>query len=195
MSFLIEALGVDIQLIDQILKGRLIKESVVLDAGCGSGRNSLPLLKQGFRVVAFDPDNACSAYFIDYPKAFMNQNIAEFPTDQKYDFIICNAVLHFAKNHVEFEEMVSKLVSLLSNDGVLFIRMTSDMAFRNDVLINENGRCLLPDGSDRYLLTIDKLRGIIETNNIKLIEPVKTVNVQDIRCMTTLVFSKNASYN
>src|SRR5215467_14324462 len=47
---------IDIYVFDQILKGRISPGMRVLDAGCGSGRNLVYFLREGYEVYAVDPD-------------------------------------------------------------------------------------------------------------------------------------------
>src|SRR5580698_851787 len=49
---------IDIYLFDQLLRGRLTPSMRVLDAGCGSGRNLVYMLRQEFDVFAIDRDPA-----------------------------------------------------------------------------------------------------------------------------------------
>lgn len=46
--------NIDIYLFDQLLKGRVVAEMRVLDAGCGTGRNLVYLLRNGFEVFGVD---------------------------------------------------------------------------------------------------------------------------------------------
>src|ERR1700722_3261042 len=47
---------IDIYLFDQLLKGRISSGMRILDAGCGSGRNIVYFLREGYEVYAVDPD-------------------------------------------------------------------------------------------------------------------------------------------
>src|SRR5271169_3261667 len=47
---------IDIYLFDQLLKGRIARGMRILDAGCGSGRNLVYLLREGYEVYAADSD-------------------------------------------------------------------------------------------------------------------------------------------
>ena len=47
---------IDIYLFDQLLKGRISPGMRILDAGCGSGRNLVYFLREGYEVYAVDPD-------------------------------------------------------------------------------------------------------------------------------------------
>jgi tellurite methyltransferase len=52
---------------------------------------------------------------------------------------------------------------------------------------SENGVYELPDLSSRYLITERKIGDLLNKYSIELREPIKTVNVSNLRCMTTLV--------
>src|SRR5688500_9729532 len=45
---------IDIHLFDQLLRGRIVTGMRVLDAGCGTGRNLVYLLRSGFDVWGVD---------------------------------------------------------------------------------------------------------------------------------------------
>jgi tellurite methyltransferase len=47
---------IDIYLFDQLLKGRILPGMRILDAGCGSGRNVVYFLREGYEVYASDSD-------------------------------------------------------------------------------------------------------------------------------------------
>jgi tellurite methyltransferase len=47
---------IDIYLFDQLLRGRITPGMRILDAGCGSGRNLVYLLREGYDVYGVDRD-------------------------------------------------------------------------------------------------------------------------------------------
>ena len=49
--------NLDIYLLDQIVKGRYVKEDKILDAGCGSGRNMYWFYNNQFNISAMDNDS------------------------------------------------------------------------------------------------------------------------------------------
>ena len=53
------------------------------------------------------------------------------------------------------------------------------------------GRFHLGDGSIRYLVDLAMLTDFTAAHNGESLEPIKTVNVQNQRCMTTWVIRKN----
>lgn len=184
--------GIDIYLIDQLLKGRIKKDQLILDAGCGSGRNYLPFAKHGYKIEGFDSDESKIQKLkqqVELSDRVSVSSVEDFSSKHKYDFIICNAVLHFADSHEGFNAMFQNLASLLDIKGTLFIRMTSDIGQHNHTSLR-NGRYLLPDGSERYLITRKRIDELCVDYNLKLIEPVKSLNVDGLRIMTTIVLKK-----
>jgi hypothetical protein len=53
-----------------------------------------------------------------------------------------------------------------------------------------DGRYLLPDGSERYLVNEEALMRFTRMLGGRLVDPLKTTVVQDQRCMTTWVLRK-----
>lgn len=189
----LEALrGIDVYLIDQLLKNRINSDSKILDAGCGGGRNIHYLIKNGLEVTGIDANPKTVDFLRElYPEIsdqFIVSTLEDYTSPQRFDFIICNAVLHFASDHEHFSKMFASLVNHLKPNGTLFIRMTSDIGLKleqND----RNGVFNLPDRSVRYLITRVKIDELILEHSLSLLEPVKTVKVEELRSMTTLIFT------
>jgi 2-polyprenyl-3-methyl-5-hydroxy-6-metoxy-1,4-benzoquinol methylase len=189
-----EIRGIDIYLLDQLLKGNIHDKQRILDAGCGGGRNVFQLLKENVDVICIDPDNqrlqALRDAFPGKVDRFICSSLEAFNDSDGFDAIICNAVLHFAKSHEHFDALFQALVKNLRLNGILFIRATSDIGLLNSTHLGD-GVYLLPDGSHRYLITREKIQTLLSTHKLQLLDPVKTSNVQDLRCMTTLVLRKS----
>lgn len=185
--------NMDIYLLDQILKGRITSSMHILDAGCGSGRNSKYLLNQGFNLVGIDisSDKIKKLQHTFGSETFRVGTIEKMNyTDNSFQYIICNAVLHFADSTETFYKMFSELFRVLDRNGTLFIRMTSNIGIENSVTEIENGVFNIPDGSKRFLLTKKLLQSLEKDFNFTYVEPIKTVNVNNLRCMTTLILKK-----
>lgn len=188
---------IDIYLLDQILKDRYTKGDTILDAGCGNGRNIHWLYENSFNVYGVDrEEEAIKAIKKSYPKwsnQFEVAMLEQLPYAKgQFDHIICSAVLHFAEDQKHFENMFAELIRVLKSSGSLFIRMTSNIAIKQDTITPlGDGVCRLVDGSDRFLLTKELLYVIMETHDLSFIEPLKSTNVHDLRSMSTLVLKKN----
>lgn len=188
--------GIDIYLLDQILKNRYLKDDVILDAGCGNGRNLKWFYNNAYHFYGIDNDvEKITALKKSYPKIkehFSTQCLDKVNFENEaFNHVICNAVLHFAKSEAHFMAMFSELIRVLKPKGSLFIRMTSNFGIENNAkqLPNKN-TYWLPDNTERFLLTNNILQSLTKTYSLTFLEPVKTVNVGNLRCMTTLVFQK-----
>lgn len=186
----------DIYLIDQILKGRYARQDRILDAGCGHGRNMHWFLYSGMEIYGIDRDS----YVIDELKALHpeipGERLLSCPVesipypDDFFNHIISSAVLHFAEGPDQFLAMWQEMVRVLKPGGSLFVRMASDIGIENRVEPMGSGVYLIPDGSMRFLLTKTWLKTLLDIFPLSLLEPFKTVNVDDLRCMSTLVLQK-----
>ncbi|HXB91158.1 MAG TPA: class I SAM-dependent methyltransferase [Puia sp.] len=191
-----EAIGsTDIYLVDQIMKGRYKTNDIVLDAGCGYGRNLHWFLRNNIVIYGVDRDmGAIHDLQRRHPliaDRFSQSSVEKMPFENdRFDHIISSAVLHFAVNTAHFRRMIAEMVRVLKPSGSLFIRMTSDIGIEKKVQPAGDGVYDIPDGSRRLLLSRDLLRDIIRENRLSALEPLKTVNVDDIRCMSTLVLMR-----
>ena len=186
----------DIYLIDQIMKGRYKANDKVLDAGCGNGRNLHWFLQNKIEIIGVDRDReAITRLKNKYPGLTADSflvaevNLLPFP-DNCFDHILSSAVLHFARSTDHFLNMVAEMVRVLKPGGTLFVRMTSDIGIENTVELIGDGVYIIPDGSKRFLLSRNLLAELMQQNELSFIAPLKTVNVNDERCMSTLMLQK-----
>jgi tellurite methyltransferase len=190
---------IDIYLFDQLLRGRLVHGMRVLDAGCGSGRNLVYLLGEGFDVSATDQDPDALAQVQQLaarlaPHLPITQFRAErveacsFPP-ASFDVVLSSAVLHFARDDAQFDAMVAAMWRVLKPGGLLFCRLASSIGLQGARPLGNN-RFLLPDGSERYLVSADRLLAKTRDLGGTLLDPLKTTVVQDQRSMTTWVLGR-----
>jgi hypothetical protein len=106
------------------------------------------------------------------------------------DAVISSAVLHFAADHAHFGRMVDEMWRVLRPGGLVFARLASSIGIESLVRPGENGRCRLPDGSERFLVDEAMLLARTEAMGGVLLDPIKTTNVQNLRAMTTWVVRK-----
>lgn len=192
--------NIDIYLFDQLLKGRFDKCRKVLDAGCGNGRNLVYFLRNGFEVYGLDSDkdsvNAVKklAGHISpgYPESnFITGQVDKMPFSSNYfDLVILSAVLHFAESKQHFEDMLMETWRVIKPGGFFFARLASDIGIEKRVQPTENGKFLLPDGTQRFLVNESMLLSYTQSFKAVLFEPIKTTNVQNMRCMTTWCLMK-----
>lgn len=189
--------NVDIYLIDQLLKERIKPGQRVLDAGCGTGRHFKFFIEEGFDITGIDEDSShifnLQNLYPNYSQKIKLSSLEDFQDLLPYDVIICNAVLHFARDHQHFDQMFENLVKLLNYQGILFVRMTTTIGISHLLplpALDHNGVYELPDNTSRYLINREKINYLVEKHKLELLEPIKTVVVDQQRSMATLVFSK-----
>ena len=104
----------------------------VLDAGCGSGRDSLFFMRQGYRVTMLDASAAMCrcAEKLTGQKA-LHKTFAEINFDKQFDGIWANAsLLHVPEQ--ELEKVLKILHRALKEDGVLYASWKYGEAERRD---------------------------------------------------------------
>lgn len=191
---------IDIYLFDQVLRGRVPRSARIFDAGCGSGRNLVYFLRNGYDVRAVDADAAAvervrsmaAALAPDLPGDNIRAEAVEKMSfaDRSVDFLISSAVLHFARDDEHFEAMLRECWRLLDSNGVFFCRLASSIGIESRVHPTGSGRYVLPDGSERYLVSEIRLMDLAKQLAGEPIDPLKTTIVQDQRSMTTWVLRK-----
>lgn len=191
---------IDIYIFDQLLRGRFDGRTRVLDAGCGSGRNLTYFLRSGFEVFGVDRSptaiekvQALAAELApDLPaQNFRVADLDALPwADLRVDAIICSAVLHFAADPLHFGRMLEEMNRLLHPGGLFFARLASVIGLEDVVELDENGRARLPDGTERFLVDEHLLDEWARRLDAVQLDPIKTTNVQNQRCMTTWVLQK-----
>jgi SAM-dependent methyltransferase len=189
---------IDIYVFDQILRGNLASGMRILDAGCGYGRNLVHLLREGCEIFALDA-NAEGVEHVRQLAAILAPQLPggnfvvgameamPFP-DGFADAVICNSVLHFARDEKHFLAMVEELWRVLRPGGMLFCRLGSRIGMDFERIRGHVYR--IGDGSEWFLVDEAVLLKMTEQMDGVLVDPLKTTIVQDYRCMTTWVVRK-----
>jgi len=191
---------IDIYLFDQLLRGRIAPGMRIFDAGCGSGRNLVYLLREGYEVFGVDSDpeaiaatRALSATISPNLPAgnFRVEPIeaTSFP-DGFADVVISSAVLHFARDDAHFLAMLQGAWRIMKSGGLFFCRLASSIGIEGQVERIAGRRFLLPDGSERYLVDEALLLQLTKQLGGQLLDPLKTTVVQNQRSMTTWVMRR-----
>ena len=202
MSDIHEQFGdIDVYLFDQLLRGRIGPGMRVVDVGCGSGRNLVYLLRSGYEVGGVDPDRGAIAAVrrlaSQLAPALPADNFRVEPAeaitfpDAFADVVLCNAVLHFARDDAQFRAMLGGAWRVLKPGGLFFCRLASSIGIEQLVKPIAGRRHRLPDGSERYLVDEGRLVLLTEELGGTLVDPLKTTVVQNQRSMTTWVVRKN----
>jgi len=204
--------GLDIQLLDQVMKGRIRRGMRVFDAGSGAGRNVEYLMRAGLDVAATDRDPGALAGLVALAQRVapglphtnfrvdLLEDLEEPP--RSADVVLCIAVLHFARDAAHFRAMLDGAWRVLKPGGLFFARLASLVGV--EALVRPfgpggggpapgalgPGRYGLPDGTERFL--VDEAFLVSETSRLggELLEPLKTTVVHGQRGMSTWVLRR-----
>jgi tellurite methyltransferase len=190
---------IDIYLFDQILRGRITPGMRIFDAGCGSGRNLVYFLREGFEVFGLDADPHAVAATRSLavrqpPENFRVESLEAISFPEHFaDVVISSAVLHFARDDGQFSAMLEGTWRVLKPGGLFFCRLASSIGIENQIRPIAGRRSLLPDGSERYLVDEALLVRLTGELGGRLLDPLKTTVVQNQRSMTTWVVLRNSA--
>jgi tellurite methyltransferase len=212
--------GIDIHLLDQVLKGRIRRGMRVFDAGSGAGRNVEYLMRAGLGVAATDRDPGALAALValagrvapELPHTNFRVDLLEDLDEpaESADVVLCIAVLHFARDAAHFRAMLDGAWRVLKPGGLFFARLASYVGVETLVqpFVSSGGgpagggaqpratgalgpgRHGLPDGTERFL--VDEAFLVHETARLggELVDPLKTTVVHGQRGMSTWVLRK-----
>jgi SAM-dependent methyltransferase len=193
---------IDIYLFDQLLRGNLAPGMRIVDAGCGHGRNLVYLLREGYEVFGIDASpeaiasirRTAATLAPALPAANFQVGAIESMQlpDAFADVVVCNSVLHFARDDAHFNAMVSELWRVLRPGGMLFCRLGSTIGAEFERIEGADSTRLfrMADGQAWYLVDEAMLMELTHTLGGALVDPLKTTVVQGVRCMTTWVLRK-----
>ena len=190
---------IDIYVFDQILRGNIAAGMKVLDAGCGYGRNLVYLLREGCEVYALDANpegvehvRALAAELNPKLPAenFQVGQIEAMPfADGFADVVMCNSVLHFARDEHQFLSDGRGVVAGAAAGRAAVLRgMGSRIGMDFEQVRPDIYR--IGDGQEWFLVDEELLLGLTSELNGVMVDPLKTTIVQDYRCMTTWVVRK-----
>jgi len=120
-EFFTGTVKVDMTNIYQRFTKNIIPNALILDAGCGSGRDSKAFIEMGYRVDAFDASSELVTRASNYTgldvKLALFEDVAAF---EKYDAIWCCAsLLHVPE--ADLTDTLSKLAMALKNNGTWYV--------------------------------------------------------------------------
>jgi len=192
---------IDIHLFDQLLRGRITAGMRVLDAGCGTGRNLVYLLRSGFDVWGVD-ESADAIERVHRLAASLTPDIGDDHfrvervetmsfDDSSMDIVMSSAVLHFARDEAHWWAMVREMWRVLAPGGMFFARLATTVG--QSALRPLGGRrYVMPDGDERYLVDHEMLEDATARLGGTLLDPLKSTVVHERRSMGTWVVRKGA---
>jgi 2-polyprenyl-3-methyl-5-hydroxy-6-metoxy-1,4-benzoquinol methylase len=129
-------IGLDMSSVYKRFLSELAPGSHILDAGCGSGRDSKVFLESGHTVTAFD----ASPEMARFASAYIGQKcivlrFQEVRFQQEFDAIwACASLLHVPK--CEMESVLRRLVTALRKEGIMYASFIEGEGER----VSEDGR-------------------------------------------------------
>ncbi|MCC5937347.1 MAG: class I SAM-dependent methyltransferase [Lunatimonas sp.] len=196
--------NIDMYLLDQILKCRFGKEMRILDAGCGEGRNAHYFIKGGYQIFGVDQDMLSIKMARMHAQSLNpGYDVLRFQVcglenllfhKEAFDAVICSAVLHFAKSTAHFEAMWAELMRVLKPGGIFWLRTCTDAGGIQSLSTDlGDGRYILPDGSERFVLSEVLLESLMQQWGLEHLEAPRSVLVHRQRSMGVFLFQKQLS--
>jgi SAM-dependent methyltransferase len=131
-SFFERTAHLDISELYDFFADYLIKDAHILDAGCGSGRDSKAFLERGYKVTAFDGSATMAKLASDFTG--LDVKLLRFDAmayDAEFDAIWANACLLHVP-YREMHEIFPKFVLALKHHGVWFMSFKLGEGERSD---------------------------------------------------------------
>lgn len=159
----------------------------ILDAGCGSGRDSLAFMKKGFQVEAFD----ASEELCERAAALLGQQVRvcrfeELDDTDQFDGIwACASLLHVPMEAME--NAINRLARALKSEGILYA------SFKKGVGEHDRGKRRFTDADEAYLRSIleDKF-DILEIKESRDVRPGREEEIW-MNVFARKILSENAS--
>lgn len=125
---------------------------VVCDIGCGSGRDSIYLIKNGFRVFSTEPSKDLANLARNYPYIFVKEeSILDMNYSSQFDAVWCSAVLqHIPKE--ELENVIQRISRMLNRKGYVYIsyRITATLIEKVIGSVNIHDQKIVTDLLEKF---------------------------------------------
>lgn len=152
--------GLDMSAIYERFLAHIAPGGHILDAGCGSGRDSLAFMDLGYRVTAFDASAEMCARASDVLRQpVVKLRFQDIEWQEEFEGIwACASLLHVPQ--AELVDVVRRLCTALKPQGVLYVsfklgageRESSGRLFNDQTAVSV--RCLLGEVSGLSLMQI-----------------------------------------
>lgn len=119
-EFVANTVGADIEYNQKRFCERLPKGALILDFGCGSGRDTKYFMSQGYQVDAMDgSEELCRMASVFTGIEVKHRYFYELDEEDRYDGIwACSSILHLPID--ELKEVFPKMAKALGNQGVVY---------------------------------------------------------------------------
>jgi len=151
------------------------KNSLVLDLGCGSGRDIKSLLQYNHKVIGLDS----SKKMLEIAKRkylkvkFIHANMIKIPLkDNSIDYVICIASFHHLKSNKSRLSCLKEIRRVLKKNGKLFLSVWYKKGKKGAYLIPWQNKVK----RYYYFFTEKELKDLFKESNFKIIELTKNKN-------------------
>lgn len=119
-QFIQGTLAVDFTTTQERFLSKLSTGALILDFGCGSGRDTKYFLDKGYRVEATDGSTELCKRASEYTGVCVKQMLfGDLDEKEKYDGIwACSSILHLPK--LELGVVFNKMLNALKDNGVIY---------------------------------------------------------------------------
>ncbi len=115
--------NIDLETLYNEFKEVLPRGARILDAGCGTGRDTRYFIENGFIVISFDASSEMVELCREYPHAYcLHRSFKEITFHEEFDGVWALASLHH-EPIIEAKEAVKNLEKALKPGGFMFISL------------------------------------------------------------------------
>ncbi len=184
--------------LETIEKYTVKKTDKILELGCGEGRDSIFLLKQGYSVLGTDISKEAIQFCIsqnqEYHCSFQVLDICTSNLEEKFDFIYSVGVIHMLVLQEDRDAYLRFIASHLTKTGTALILTMGngtdeyesgiEHAFENTIRTHqETGQELLVASTSCKVVNFENFERELQKNNLKLIEKGITEQVPECSVM------------
>jgi SAM-dependent methyltransferase len=149
VSYINKTLHLDLSELQQAFLTALAPSGTILDAGCGSGRDSLFFAAKGHQVTSIDASPAMvqASKSLGCSALLMKFDAVEF--EAAFNGIwACASLLHVP--HAEIADVLCRLIRALKDDGIIFITLKEGV-----------GECFAEDGRFFAYYSLEEFANIL----------------------------------
>ena len=119
-KFVNDTINVEFTDIQNKFISKLHSGAMILDFGCGSGRDTKYFISRGYQVDAIDGSKELCKIATEYTGIEVkNIYFEDFKEQNKYDAIwACSSILHLARN--DLKNVIKNMVIALKDNGVIY---------------------------------------------------------------------------
>ena len=176
----------------------------ILEIGCGEGRDSIALLKQGYNLLAIDISKEaikyCQNLYKEYKSNFKVLDCLKDTLNEQYDSIYAIAVIHMLVIDEDRNKFYNFIYNHLSNKGMAIICSMGDGNIEYCSNINEaydiqtrehiSGKVNVAATSCR-MVSFKTMEKEIKSNHLDIVEKGITESLPDFNSLMYVVVKKH----